>query len=109
MYCQKSLGGVTHRSAVSPKPKLTPKQCAFADLILAKTVLFSNNSRPISFYGLFCLKLSEVPKNWLCPLCHKTSTKQKNFDDLDVMFLGKHSDLTLFVFAKRKHFALSNS
>ena len=32
----------------------------------------SNTASPISSYHLSCLKLMGVPRNWRCPLCHKS-------------------------------------
>lgn len=37
----------------------------------------SNTACPISSYQSSCLKLTGVPKNWMCPLCHKGSPPQK--------------------------------
>ena len=37
-------------------------------------VTCSNQSCPISTFHLSCLKVTKVPKKWLCPLCQKTAT-----------------------------------
>ena len=34
----------------------------------------SNTACPILSYHLSCLKLTGVPKKWMCPLCHKGSS-----------------------------------
>ena len=37
----------------------------------------SNTACPISSFHLSCLKLTEVPKKWMSPLCHKGSPPRK--------------------------------
>lgn len=40
-------------------------------------VLCSNPLSPLSKFHLSCLKITEIPNNWLCPLCQKAPTSSK--------------------------------